>query len=105
MNNSLCSQSTIPVLQFSNRFLFFLGNFGAKKCVKSSTNVFRSPCVKFSPVSSPSKPGKSNRCQNHNSATHRRSSDVKDTRTVFLNEYDIIFFSQFAFLFKHVLWL
>lgn len=68
--------------------IFFLGNFGAKKCVKSSANVFRSPCVKFSPVSSPCKSAKSNKYQNHNIANRRRSSDAKDTRTIDLNEYD-----------------
>lgn len=64
------------------------GNFGAKKSVKSSTNVFRSPCIKFSPVASPSKCGRSNKQQNHNVANRRRSSDEKDTRTVYLNEED-----------------
>ncbi|VVC35597.1 Hypothetical protein CINCED_3A010644 [Cinara cedri] len=67
-----------------------------KKCVKSNEakNVFRSPCVKFSPVSSPSKSGKSYKYQNHNitsataTAYRRRSSDAKDSRTVNLNEED-----------------
>ncbi|KAE9531693.1 hypothetical protein AGLY_010899 [Aphis glycines] len=64
------------------------GNFGAKKSVKSSTNVFRSPCIKFSPVASPSKCGKPNKHQNHNVANRRRSSDEKDTRTVYLNDFE-----------------
>ena len=84
---------------------FFSGNFGAKKSVKSSTNVFRSPCIKFSPVASPSKCGRSNKHQNHNVANRRRSSDEKDTRTVYLNEYDHIFFFWYVFSFRHDVWL
>jgi len=64
--------------------------------------VFRSPCIKFSPVASPSKCGKSNK--HHNVANRRRSSDEKDTRTINLNEYDHIF-SQFVFSFRHDTWL
>lgn len=89
---------------FFQLFFLFSGNFGAKKSVKSSTNVFRSPCIKFSPVASPSKCGKPNKHQNHNVANRRRSSDEKNTRTVYLNEYDHIF-SRFVFSFEHDEWL
>jgi len=82
--------------------IVFLGNFGAKKCVKPpSTNALRSSRIKFSPVSSPSKSGKSshNKCQNHNAPSdRRRSSDAKEARTVYLNEYDHSFIHSFFFI-------
>lgn len=99
-----CKTRLMLVLIIIYKYIFFLGNFGAKKCVKSSTNVFRSPCVKFSPVSSPCKSDKPNKYQNHNIANRRRSSDAKDTRTVDLNEYD--HFCRFILIIDHecVLW-
>ncbi|XP_050433314.1 ankyrin repeat and fibronectin type-III domain-containing protein 1 isoform X2 [Adelges cooleyi] len=64
------------------------GEVSSKKCTKSSTNVFRSPCVKFSPQPSPNKPGKSSKYQNYNDPYRRSSGDLKPTRSIFLNEED-----------------